>query len=464
MKKEIKLFRTVSSRLALWYAVLFATASITSFIAIYFMLSSTLTDREDSDLLAELREFEMINRTSGMEVLESVIIQEAESEGVDRMFIRVTSPKKAILISSNMDNWKDIPTLPGIPEPLDGAHFESLSSSDHPYGVRMAHKMMEDGNVITIGMDTEGDKAFLSAFMEVSLTAMLLAVALGTITGWYISKKAMLGFERVRLTASSIGRGDTSSRVPLGNEGEEITNLAMTFNSMLDRIESLISELKDVTNNIAHELRSPLTRMRGVAETALTEKPDIHNYQEMAALVLEECDDLSAIINTMLEIAETDAGVIHLVREQVDIKELIRKAHEIFLAVADDKELSFDLDIPSSDLFIEGDTMRLQRCASNLLDNALKFTPPGGRVLISLRALSDHVEIIVTDTGKGIQEDDLPHIFEKFYRSDKSRATPGNGLGLSLVQSFVKAHNGEISVKSRPGEGTTFTVILPRTS
>jgi len=464
LKKKIKLFGTVSSRLALWYAVLFTTASIVSFIAIYVLLSTSLTEREDNELTAELREFELVYNSNRLEFLDSVIKNEAASEGVNQVFIRVTSPEHGILASSDMNNWKDIPVRPGIDVERGGVHFESFSSKDHPDGVRMAHQTMKDGNVITIGMNRVDDKAFLNTFIEVSLTVMTLAVVVGTLTGWFISRKAMRGFERVRITASNIGKGDTSSRVPIGQEGEEIKNLAITFNSMLDRIESLISELKDVTNNIAHELRSPLTRMRGAAETALTKTTSIQDFQEMAALVMEEGDGLSTIINTMLEIAETDAGVIHLVREKVHLNGLIRKAHDIFLVVAEDKGITFSLDLPSSDIFIEGDTVRMQRCVSNLLDNALKFTPSGGRILIALRELPDHVEISVTDTGTGIEETDLPHIFEKFYRSDKSRSTTGNGLGLSLVQSFVRAHNGEIFVKSRPMGGTTFTVILHKIS
>lgn len=461
MKKEHRLFSTVSSRLALWYAVLFATASLSSTTAIHVMLSSTLETRMDSDLLAELREFEMLYRTSGIAVLRTVISQEAESEGVDRVFIMVTSPESKVLASSDMNSWKDIPASRGKPVSMDGPHFESFSSKAHPYGVRMAHRVMEDGNVITIGMDTKGDMAVLDAFSGISLTVMFFTLTIWALLGWYISKKAMLGVERVRLTASGIGSSNMSSRVPLGHEGEEIRNLASTFNAMLDRIESLVTDLREVTNDIAHELRSPLTRIRNIAESTLTEDMDGTCRQETTGLILEECDHMAGIINTMLEIAQTDTGILRIASERVDLGDLIRKARELFLVVAEDNGVSFDIEIPPEDLLIEGDTVRLQRCISNLLDNALKFTPPGGRVTISARRLSDSVEMVVRDTGEGISQDDLPHIFEKFYRSDKSRSTPGNGLGLSFVQSIVKAHHGEITVKSRTGEGTAFTIILP---
>lgn len=433
-------------------------------MAIYMMLSSTLREREDEELSAELREFEMLYQSGGMEILKPVIIHEAESEGIDRIFIRITSPDNTMLASSDMTNWKDIPVFDNAVIPRAYIHFESFLTADHQRRIRIAHQKMQDGNVITIGMTTEANASFLSALIEVSLTMMFLAVIIGSITGWYISRKAMFGVERVRLTASSIGRDDTSARVPVGKEGLEIQNLASTFNAMLDRIESLISELKDVTNNIAHELRSPLTRIRIIAEGMLTENQGNQNSREMAAMIIEECDHLSGIINTMLEIAEADSGVAHIKQEKVDLNALVRRAYEIFLAVAESKEISFVLDIPESHLFIMGDTVRLQRCMSNLLDNAFKYTPPGGRVVISARELSDHVEISITDTGEGIEINDLPHIFEKFYRSDKSRSTPGNGLGLSLVQSIVRAHNGKVLVRSNLGKGTTFIIILPHSS
>jgi len=461
LKKEISLFRTVSSRLAIWYAMLFAAASVVSLLAIYMMLSSTLREREDKELSAELREFEMLYKSEGMEILKPVIMHEAESEGINRIFIKITSPDNTVLASSDMTNWKDIPVFDSTAIPRAYMHFESFIAADHQGEIRIAHQKMHDGNVITIGMTTESDASFLSAFIDVSMTTMFLAVIIGSIASWYISRGAMFGVERVRLTASSIGREDISTRVPIGREGLEVQNLASTFNAMLDRIESLILELKDVTNNIAHELRSPLTRMRGIAEGVLTEKLGNQDFQDMAATIIEECDHLSGIINTMLEIAETDSGVTSIQWENINLTALVRKAHEIFLAVAESKQISFVLDIPESDLFIIGDTVRLRRCISNILDNAFKYTPQGGSVVISTREASGHVEISVTDTGEGIDEYDLPRIFEKFYRSDKSRSTPGNGLGLSLVQSIVKAHGGVVTVTSKLGEGTSFKVRLP---
>ncbi|MGC9325832.1 MAG: sensor histidine kinase, partial [Desulfomonilia bacterium] len=228
----------------------------------------------------------------------------------------------------------------------------------------------------------------------------------------------------------------------------------------LERIQALVEELKDVTNSIAHDIRSPLTRIRGVAETTLTGQPSPEEYQDMAVMVIDECDRLTEMINTMLEIAQTDSGIAQLSRTSLDLVELVRDAYELFSAVAEDKNLSFTFDPRDKKIEIFGDRSRLQRAIANIVDNALKYTPHDGSVNITVWQDLSHAVLTVSDSGSGITEQDLPHIFDRFFRSDSSRSTPGNGLGLSLSQSIIKAHEGEISVTSAPGVGSTFTVLL----
>jgi len=283
----------------------------------------------------------------------------------------------------------------------------------------------------------------------------------GSLVGWLTARKAMSGVQKMTRTATGIGKGELSRRVLLGKEGVEIEELALAFNEMLERIETLVRELKEVTDNIAHDLRSPLTRIRGIAETTLTGKQDIDIYREMAATVVEEGDRLVGTINTMLEIAQADSGMAELSRECVDLQELVSDARDLFLPVAEDKNIHLESDIPGKPIVLLGDRARLQRVIANLLDNAIKFTPSGGRVMISARTDASWVIITVTDTGVGIDEKDLPRIFNRFFRSEESRPTPGNGLGLSLARSLARAHGGDITVKSPPGKGSVFSVSLP---
>jgi len=212
--------------------------------------------------------------------------------------------------------------------------------------------------------------------------------------------------------------------------------------------------LHDVTNNIAHDLRSPVTRIRGLAEITLSGEQSLEEYRNMSGAVIEECDSLIGMINTMLEIAETDARVKPLLVEPIDIAEILKDVVELYSPVAEDKEIKVSLRIIDSPLIVAAERSRLQRAVANLLDNALKFTPKGGWVALEARKIDNSAQILISDSGIGIEGDDLPRVWERFYRADSSRTTPGTGLGLSLVQSIVHAHGGSVEILSEKNSGT----------
>jgi signal transduction histidine kinase len=240
-------------------------------------------------------------------------------------------------------------------------------------------------------------------------------------------------------------------------------NLAFAFNDMLERIQILVGELREMINNVAHDLRSPVTRIRGMAETTLTGGQALPEYQKMTGNIIEESDNLIEMINTTLEIAEIESGgSVKNLSRNVDINKVIMDAHDLFLPVAENKQIEFEINIVKESLFTRGNVSKLQRAIANLIDNAIKFTPAYGKVQLITGADAKFITVSVVDTGAGISENDLPHIFERFYRAEKSRSTPGNGLGLSLAQAIVTAHGGELTVKSSAGKGTSFKIILPR--
>jgi signal transduction histidine kinase len=197
---------------------------------------------------------------------------------------------------------------------------------------------------------------------------------------------------------------------------------------------------------------------------AVTGAEDITQSREMAAEIIEECDRLTGMINTMLEIVETDSGIIEMCQNPVNITEILEDVFELYRPVAEGSGIRLSIDVLPAPAFVNGDFRRLRRMLANLIDNAVKYTAPGGSITLSVRHDGPDVRITVSDTGIGIARKDIARIFEKFYRADESRSHPGFGLGLSLVRSIVDAHRGTISVKSRPGKGTAFTVILPRQS
>jgi heavy metal sensor kinase len=289
--------------------------------------------------------------------------------------------------------------------------------------------------------------------------AFLIVVAAGV--GWFTARRAVSGVEAVTQTARKISGGTLEERVPVKKRGDEVDQLAITFNQMLDRIQILLTEIKDMNDHIAHDLRSPITRIRGTAEVALTAGKSLNDYENLAASTIEECDRLLEMINTMLMISKTEAGVGELSREAIDLAGFVREACELFQPSAEDQGIVLTCHAPDRSR-VSGDARMIQRMLSNLLDNAIKYTPPGGAVTVSLSEKDARVFVLVEDTGCGISPSELPRIFDRFYRGDQSRSKPGFGLGLSLARAIARAHGGDITAASVPGKGSTFTVTLPQ--
>jgi signal transduction histidine kinase len=248
--------------------------------------------------------------------------------------------------------------------------------------------------------------------------------------------------------------------VPAREHGDALDELGVQVNAMLDRIESLIGGMRGALDNVAHDLRTPMMRLRGIAETALQSGDDPAALREALADCLEESERVVAMLNTLMDISEAETGTMRLRRERVNLTELVAQAVELYEDVAEDSQVTID-NQASGDLWVEVDRTRMRRVLANLLDNALKYTPPGGRVTLATRATEDAVIFTVRDTGIGIPAEELPRIWERLYRGDKSRSARGLGLGLSLVKAIVEAHGGVVTVESEPERGSTFALRLP---
>ena len=332
----------------------------------------------------------------------------------------------------------------------------------HSHHVRILTGRLGTDYVMQLGHSLEYDERFLHDLKDIFVVFAAAAVLVGIVCGGLISWKATAGINDITRASRIIAEGQFDTRVPTQNMKGDVENLAVAFNTMLDRIQALVAGMQEVTDNIAHDLRSPIARIRTAAELALHGVKDPEEYTEVMAHTIQECDRLLSLVETMLFISEIESGTRASRKEDVDLAFLVHEACDLFQPLAEDKRIALSVQQSTPTCLIAGEPATLQRMIANLLDNALKYTREGGRVTVRLEAPHNEVILVFEDNGIGISRENLPRIFDRFYRCDKSRHQRGSGLGLNLAQAIAREHGGNIHVSSQYGQGTVVTVRLPQ--
>lgn len=456
------MFRTLRFRLAFWHTLIFTAMALVIFGIAYQTVANQLLASINDDLHDTALEFASLLRSGDVRELRAEVASESLSHDGDEFYARYLDTSGHTVMVKQPVSW----TRP-LPKPdLHGLAMQWFDVVVNNAGdtARVLASHSPDLGWIQVGLSLHEYQAQLQKIIRIFTWSLLVVVVAGILVGWWQVRHVLVGVDQVRRTAMEIGEGDLERRLVLDGHGQELVNLAGVFNTMLDRIKQLLGEMRDVSDHIAHDLRTPVARIRGIAEGSLMEnRGGAAEKDEALAAIVEESDRLSAMINTMLEIAQTDSGVALMESSPVDVGCLLREAHDLFLPVAEDADIEMLLDVQDEPLQLMGDAARLQRLIANLLDNAIKFTPSGGRITCLAHKKDHDIELLISDTGMGVSAEALPHLFERFYRADNSRSTAGNGLGLSYARSIARAHGGDIHIDSQDGYGATITVTLPVT-
>jgi signal transduction histidine kinase len=453
--------RTFGFRVHLWFALVLIGLTAALFTAAYWFLFRALQERDREVVRVQFDVYRAWYLEGGLPELMRRFSERLYS-GRELFFVRVVGPQQTGLFVSFPPRFEDFDLSKlermGPNEALD---WLTVPSRSHSGWWLVATERLPDGDWLQVGKTLDAQGALFAKFRDVSLWVMLVALALGIAGGAWLTRRTLSPIRMLIVAVRGvIATGRMEERVPEPKAHDELGELTHLFNVMLEKNRTLINGMREALDNVAHDLRTPLARFRSTAETALEGPENVAVYRDALLDSMEESERLLTMLNTLMDISEAETGLMRLNRQFFPLAQLVAEIVELFELVAEDKAITQTCEVPA-ELICFGDRNRLRQVLANLLDNALKYTPSGGKVNISAHSEVDGVVIVCQDSGIGISEEDAPKIWDRLYRADKSRSQRGLGLGLSLVRAFVNAHGGRAEVQSTPGQGSNFIVYLP---
>ncbi|PIQ97961.1 MAG: histidine kinase [Nitrospinae bacterium CG11_big_fil_rev_8_21_14_0_20_56_8] len=465
-------FNSLRTRLTAWYVVILGTILILFSLFLYFFLSNRLYESIDNSL-----------KVSATVVAKSATMKFNQSPlpGLDAFFEQVlgyANLNKFYRIydgSGNVGSRSKNITAAQFPlsqeaytKALRGETTYETQVIEGNHSIRLiTMPVIDEGkliNLIQVGTSLNAVQETLKNLRIFLFTAVPAVLALTTLMGRFLARRALKPVSKITQTAQEIAAGaDLGSRIPVPEVTDEIGQLVITFNNMLDRLESSFRQMRQFSSDASHELRTPLTVLKGQSELVLSKDRNKNEYLEVLSSNLEEINYMSKVLEDLFILSKSDENQVPLDCKPVNLKSIIEEVCRHGEIIAAEKNIRIFVAYLEP-VMINGDAVRLRQMFWNVIYNGIKYTPPGGEVKIALRDEGDYAYITVQDNGIGIAEEHLPFIFNRFYRVDKarSRREGGSGLGLSISKFIVEAHGGKIEVESRVGMGSRFKVRLPK--
>jgi signal transduction histidine kinase len=450
------LARTSAFRLAMLYVALFVTAATIVAAALIWRTNALLTDQVLRALRGERDELILVGEVRGLEPLAALVAERSRAGSGMLYFL---SDSRSVKLAGNLSRRP-----PELDASQAGALF-TYSSQIRPDQQRTAAGMATatpGGGLLILARDIEDQKRLLETIRRLFLWSFVFLVLLGLAGGILAGRLLLKRIESVSATSRTIMAGDLARRIPLAGTGDEIDDLAGHLNAMLDRIEQLMTGMREVSDNIAHDLKTPLNRLRGRAEAALRDERGAEAWREGLERTIEEADEIIKTFNALLLIARLEAGAVAESFDTFDLAGTIRDVAELYEPVAEEAHLALTV-APARGPELRANREMIGQAVANLIDNAIKYASRAGTqapVEVRVTETAGGVEIAVADHGPGIRPEDRERALRRFVRLDESRSKPGTGLGLSLVAAVARLHGGSVRLEDN-APGLKATLVLP---
>lgn len=461
-----RLRRSLAVRLSGWFALLFTVGFTAIFALLYWTLARSLDTRDSEALELRLQQYADIYAANGLGGLRERVAEDSQAPHVRSLFIRIVGPGGNSVWGKIPPDWieSDVQRIEVPNGWVERRIYNLRVPRDEEQDLTVVSRSLVDGLLLQVGRSTDSRAVVLAPLRHTFLWVGAGVVVAGFAAGIVTARRATRPLRDVIATARRIiATGELDARVPLPKRDDDVAELVRAFNTVLDKNAGLLKAMREALDNVAHDLRTPLTRLRGTAELALqgVESGGAEQKEALADCV-EQADEVLRLLRALMEISEAEGGMLRLEKTACDVGELARSAVDLYAEVAEAKPVTLSVDAAVAGPVL-ADATRLRQAIANLVDNAVKYTPAGGRATVRVTVEGDEAVLTVSDTGPGVPVAEQARVWERLYRGDASRTERGLGLGLSLVRVIVEAHGGRVAVRNGTEGGAVFAVRLPLT-
>jgi signal transduction histidine kinase len=457
----LKTAKSIKFKLTTLYSGLFLVSSLLLFAGIYASIASTFTRHDREMLLTELKELAAEYYSSGLPAIENLLEEKRKFHRQHPFLVRIADSRNRTIDLYMPAPWTEFNTdkLADMAPEIQ-PRWLTLPAIGGNHSLDVASIRLSNNYWLQVGMSSEERDRILLRLRSIFWIVLGPMVILGFICGWILAYNVLRPVRNLLFAVKSVQTGVMDAHVPVRDVGDELDELAIHFNEMLKKIAAVLQAMRDCVDNVAHDLRTPVTRLRNLAENALQTPYDASKQYAALASCAEESERINTMLNTLLDISEAESGIMQLDCRKTGIYALLENIVDAYSLLAEDKSIHIRIGGDRM-LKIMIDQNRMSQALANVIDNAVKYTPAGGEIDIGFYVQEDNVIIRVQDNGTGIDPAELPRVWERLYRGKQNGNQRGLGLGLSQVKAIVQAHQGSVDVVSESGKGSVFSITLP---